>query len=263
MKIFFKILGLVFAVIVAGPMQGAQAGLKFGVAAEAYPPFTSKDASGQWVGWEVDFMKALCADIGESCEITDVAWDGIIPALNAKTFDAILASMAITDKRKQVIDFSNMYYNSASVIVGAKGGAKDITPGALKGKRLGAQVSTTHAAYAAKHFASAGVDLKTYQTQDQANADLAAGRLDFVEADGIAMDAFLTGDSGTCCESLGAVPGDPEIFGQGVGLGLRKQEPDLAGKLNKGIADLAGNGTLDKITAAWKLTGKIILPAKK
>ena len=59
----------------------AYADLKMGVAAEPYAPFTSKDASGAWVGWEVDFMKALCAEIGETCVIEEVAWDGIIPAL--------------------------------------------------------------------------------------------------------------------------------------------------------------------------------------
>ncbi len=251
------------AATVAAPMQNAWADLKFGVAAEPYPPFTSKDPSGQWVGWEVDFMKALCADIAEKCEIKEVAWDGIIPALNAKAFDAVLASMAITDKRKQVIDFSNMYYNSASVLVGAKDAGKDISPAALKGKRLGAQVSTTHATYATKVYGDAGAVVQMYQTQDQANADLAAGRLDYVEADGIALGAFLDSPAGVCCAMLGAVPSAPDVFGQGVGLGLRKGEADLAAKLNKGIADLAANGTLDKITSTWKLTGKIILPAKK
>ena len=78
----------------------AMADLKFGVAAEPYPPFTSKDASGVWVGWEVDFMNAVCAEIGEKCTIEEVAWDGIIPALQAKKFDAIMASMLITEKRK-------------------------------------------------------------------------------------------------------------------------------------------------------------------
>jgi polar amino acid transport system substrate-binding protein len=262
MKLHLPLFALAFAIIAGGPMQSARADLSFGVAAEPYPPFTSKDASGQWVGWEVDFMKALCADIGEKCSIKEVAWDGIIPALNAKTFDVILASMVINDKRKQAIDFSNMYYNSASVIVGAKGAPTDITPAALKGKRLGVQVSSVHAGYADKYYGPAGAEVKTYQTQDQANADLAAGRLDYVEADGVAMDAFLSSDQGACCAILGTVPVDTALSGAGAGLGIRKQEADLVAKLNKGIADLAANGTLDKITATWKLTGKIVLPAK-
>ena len=62
----------------------AYADLKMGVAAEPYAPFTSKDASGVWVGWEVDFMNALCAEIGEKCTIEEVAWDGIIPALTVE-----------------------------------------------------------------------------------------------------------------------------------------------------------------------------------
>ena len=76
----------------------AYADLKFGVAAEPYAPFTSKDASGVWVGWEVDFMNALCAEIGEKCTIEEVAWDGIIPALTSKKFDVIMSSMSVMSR---------------------------------------------------------------------------------------------------------------------------------------------------------------------
>ena len=241
----------------------ALADLKMGVAAEPYPPFTSKDASGKWVGWEVDVMNALCADIGEKCSIEEVAWDGIIPALQAKKFDAIMSSMAINEKRKQTINFSNMYYNSAPVLIGAKNGDKEISPDHLKGKSLGVQVSTIHATYAKKYFEPKGAVLKTYETQDQVNADLAAGRLDYIIADGVSLEDFLKSDQGNCCEMKGAVPYDVDIFGVGVGFGLRKDDAALQAKLNKGIADLAQAGTFAKITETWKLTGKLILPQAK
>ena len=238
----------------------ALADLKMGVAAEPYAPFTSKDASGKWVGWEVDFMNALCADIGEKCSIEEVAWDGIIPALQAKKFDAIMSSMSINVERKKTINFSDMYYNSAPVLMGPKNGDKEISPDHLKGKSLGVQVSTIHAAYAKKYFETKGAVMKTYETQDQVNADLAAGRLDYVIADGVTLEDFLNSDQGGCCEIKGAVPYDVDIFGVGVGLGLRKDDTALQAKLNKGIADLAKAGTFAKITETWKLTGKLILP---
>lgn len=256
---------VLLAAIAAGTMFAAApayADLKMGVAAEPYAPFTSQDASGKWVGWEVDFMEALCAEIKEKCAIEGVAWDGIIPALQAKKFDAIMSSMSITPKRAETINFSNMYYNSAAVLIAPKSDDKDFSPEHLKGKTLGVQVSTTHAAYLAKYYEPKGAVIKTYATQDEANADLAAGRLDYVMADGVALDAFLVSDQGGCCEQKGAVPIDIEILGPGVGFGIRKEDTALLEKVNAGIKALATNGTMEKITETWKLTGKVVLPPK-
>src|SRR3954470_23911022 len=96
------------AVAMLGFTAQAKADIKFGVAAEPYPPFTSKDASGKWVGWEVDLMDAVCKQMNEKCELAEVAWDGIIPALTSKQIDVIWSSMSITAKRKETIDFTNM-----------------------------------------------------------------------------------------------------------------------------------------------------------
>jgi polar amino acid transport system substrate-binding protein len=240
----------------------ALADLKMGVAAEPYAPFTSKNAAGVWEGWEVDFMNALCAQIGEKCAIEEVAWDGIIPALTAKKFDAIMSSMSITPERAKTISFTDMYYNSAAVIIGPKNDDKDFSPEHLSGKNVGVQVSTTHAAYIDKYYASKGAVVKTYATQDEANADLVAGRLDYVMADGVALDAFMASDAGACCETKGAVPIDVEILGPGVGFGIRQEDTALIAKLNDGIKALMASGAMEKITETWKLTGKIVLPPK-
>ena len=80
------------------------------------------------------------------------------------------------EERKKQINFSDMYYNSASVIIGPKGGDHNIAPEAFKGKSIGVQGSTTHANYTEKYFVPAGAEMKTYKGQDEANADLAAGR---------------------------------------------------------------------------------------
>ena len=239
----------------------ARAGLKIGVAAEPYPPFTSKDTTGKWVGWEVDFAAALCAQIKEECEITETAWDGIIPALNAKKIDVILASMSITAKRKETIDFSNTYYSATPLMIGAKDGDVDISPEHLAGKIIGVQAASIHAAYADKYFASVAT-IKEYPTQDEANQDLTAGRIDYVLANGLALDSFLKSDTGGCCEAKGAVPPDATVLGEGVGLGLRKEDTALLAKINAGIGALAAEGTFEKITAQYGLTGQLIVPSK-
>ena len=132
--------------------------VKVGIAAEPYPPFTSPDASGKWVGWEIEFIDAVCAEAKLDCVITPVAWDGIIPALTTKKIDMIMGSMSITDERKKTIDFSDKYYNTPTAIIGAKDQKFGATPDGLKGKVIGVQVSTVHAAYAKKHFTERGRD---------------------------------------------------------------------------------------------------------
>jgi polar amino acid transport system substrate-binding protein len=226
--------------------------VKVGIAAEAYPPFASPDASGKWVGWEVDLIGAVCAAAAMDCEIVPVAWDGIIPSLTSGQIDAIMASMSITEERMQTIDFSNKYYNTPTVIVGPKGMAMTPDAAGLAGKIIGVQVATVHEAYVQKHFAGTAAEIKIYQTQDEANQDLVAGRIDATQADSIALDAFLASAEGAaCCESKGAVADDPAVLGLGVGVGLRKGEDALKAKFNEGIAKVIADGTYDKISAPY------------
>jgi polar amino acid transport system substrate-binding protein len=261
MKFTRRLMMTAAAAMLLGFTAQAQADIKFGVAAEPYPPFESKDASGKWVGWEMDLMNAVCAQIKEKCELVEVAWDGIIPALTSKQIDVIWSSMSITDERKKTIDFTDMYYNTPTVIIGPKDGDKDISPDHLAGKTIGAQVSTTHQNYVQKYFGSKST-VKTYQTQDEANQDLAAGRLDYVQADALALDAFLKTEQGaSCCELKGQVPEDAAILGIGVGGGVRKEDVALKEKLNGAIAGLAKAGEFEKITAKYpELVGKMITP---
>jgi polar amino acid transport system substrate-binding protein len=245
----FKAL-LAAACLMAAPALAQE--VKIGIAAEAYPPFASPDAAGNWVGWEVEIINAVCAAGEMQCVITPVAWDGIIPSLTSGQIDAIMASMSITDERLQTIDFSDKYYNTPTVIVGAKGVEMAPTAEGLAGKIIGVQASTVHAAYVEKYFAGTAAEIKIYQTQDEANSDLAAGRIDATQADSIALDAFLATEAGTaCCESKGAVADDPAILGLGVGAGVRKGDDALREKINGAIAKIIADGTYDKITATY------------
>ena len=244
---------LVLAAVAAVAMGTAAyaAPLKIGVAAEPYPPFTSPNAAGKWVGWEVDFLDAVCKQAALDCVITPTAWDGIIPALTSGQIDVIMSSMSITAERAKTIDFSDHYYNTPAMIVAAKGSGIKATPEGLKGKIIGVQVSTTHEAYTQKYFAPVAAEIKTYQTLDEQNQDLAAGRIDAGMADSIALDAFLSTDAGkACCESEGNVADDPEILGQGVGFGLRKGDP-VKDKLNAAIKAIRADGTYAAITAKY------------
>jgi polar amino acid transport system substrate-binding protein len=236
--------------------------IKFGVAAEPYPPFTSPDASGKWVGWEVDLMDAVCAEMKAKCEIVPVAWDGIIPALQAKKFDVIWSSMSITPERKQQIDFTDKYYQTPAVLIGPKSdttkigivdnpeaaGRKIIDPASVKGKTVGAQIQTIHANYVKKYLTES--DVKLYDTQDNCNADLVAGRIDYVIADSIALDAFLKSDQGKDMEVKATIPSDP-IFGDGVGGGLRKDDTALKEKLNAALKAVHASGKYDEITKKY------------
>lgn len=247
MKNAIKILSSA-AVALTMSMSVASAEIKIGYAAENYPPFTEKGADGKWVGFEVDLQKALCAAMEEECTVVEVAWDGIIPALLAKKIDAIVASMSITDERKKTINFSDKYYNTPAVIVAPKGMAISGDPASVDGKIIGVQVSTIHANYVEKHFPNATI--KSYSTFDEHNQDLVAGRIDAVVADSLAFSDFLASSSGSCCEAKGEL-NDEEVFGPGVGVGVRKEDTALVEKFNAAIKKVREDGTYESIAKEY------------
>ena len=240
--------GLTTAALVAGAATAEE--VKIGIAAEPYPPFASLDASGKWIGWEIDIIEAVCAAAKLDCVITPVAWDGIIPSLTGQQIDAIMASMSITAERMETIDFSDAYYNTPAVIVASKSMDIEATPESLAGKIIGIQASTIHQAYANAYFGDAA-EIRVYQTQDEANQDLVAGRIDATQADSIAMADFVGTDAGACCEIKGPVANDESILGKGVGAGIRKGDGALRESLNAGIAAILADGTHAEITSRY------------
>ncbi|TIU81283.1 MAG: transporter substrate-binding domain-containing protein, partial [Mesorhizobium sp.] len=152
---------------------------------------------------------------------------------------------------EKTIDFSDKYYNTPTAIIGPKDQKFGATPDDLKGKVIGVQVSTVHAVYAKKHFTGAQ-EIKEYQTQDEANNDLAAGRVDAVQADSIALGEFLKSDQGkACCDLKGMVAPDDEVLGPGVGAGIRKEDTALKEKFNAGIKAIRANGKYDEISKKY------------
>ncbi|MCA1490510.1 transporter substrate-binding domain-containing protein [Ensifer sp. NBAIM29] len=247
-----KLLSIVLTgAALAASTLNAGAEVRFGVMNEAYPPFFTKDASGEWVGWEIELMDAVCAEMKEQCSIVDMSWDGLIPGLETKKFDVIWSSMSITDERKKTIDFTDKYYNTPSKLIGAKDAATGATADAVAGKTIGIQVSTIQSEYFSKYFSEKASE-KTYSTLDEAFQDLAAGRVDYVFGDAIPLAEFLKSDFGKdCCADMGDVADDPAILGIGIGGGVRKDDTALRDRLNAAIAAVRASGKYGELSKKY------------
>lgn len=227
----------------------------------AYPPFSEVGPDGKLKGFEIDYALALCAEMKAECVLVQQDFDGLIPALQARKIDAIIASMSITDERKKAIAFSDAYYNTAARFA-AKADAKfDFSPAGLKGKKIGVQRATIHEAFAAATFKQS--EIVRYASQDQAFLDLKSGRIDLTLADIVAIDqGFLGKPEGKGFALVGPAYDDVKYFGTGSGVGLRKaDEKTLGKKFNTAIAALSANGSFKKM--ADKYFPYDISPKKK
>ncbi|MCQ0987923.1 lysine/arginine/ornithine ABC transporter substrate-binding protein [Jiella marina] len=212
----------------------------------AYPPFNYLDASGELKGFDVDIAKALCAEMEVECTFVTQDWDGMIPALQNGNYDAIIASMSITPEREEQIDFTNKYYQTPPAIAVPKDSElTEATEEALSGKTIGAQVSTTHAQAAEAYFPDS--EVRQYPTAEEYKLDIESGRVDAVVDDVVVLNEWLESDAGACCKLLDTLPADPEIYGKGIGIGLRKGSDKLKGMFNDAIAAIREDGTYKEI----------------
>lgn len=217
----------------------------------AYPPFSWVEANGELKGFDIDIANALCDQIGAECTLVTQDWDGIIPALLAKKYDAIIASMSITEERKKKVAFSNKYYNTPARFAQKKGAGISISKAGLSGKSVGVQRATIHDNFITAEFGDS-VTIKRYGTQDEAYLDAVAGRIDLLLADSIAMDdGFLKTDQGAGWEFVGPSYSDPKYFGDGAGVAIRKGDQDLVSLFNKAIAAIRDNCVYQAINAKY------------
>lgn len=215
-----------------------------------YPPFESVNSKGEIVGFEVDYFAALCAKVGVTCVWQNQDWDGIIPSLLTGKYDMIVSGMNITEERKKRVAFSDMYLAVPPVFATQAGTAgNDVSPEALKGKSIGTQSSTVHAAYLDRFYK--GSEIKLYPTQDEPNQDLASGRLDYVVGDGIVEQDFIDKKGNGCCRVVATIKRIPEIHGAGVGAAFRPEDTELRDKFNKAIAELDADGTFKRLEAKY------------
>lgn len=203
----------------------------------AYPPFSSVDKDGNLQGFDIEIAKALCADMGAECQLIKQDWDGIIPALIAKKYDAIIASMSITEERKEKVDFTKPYYKSPARFITKKGSDIEISAAGLKGKSVGVQRGTVSDKFITGTYGE-GVDIKRYGTQEEAYLDLNAGRADLVFADAFVLLEFIGSDNGSAYDFVGGSYTDPKYFGDGIGIAVRKGDSELQTKLNNAIDNI-------------------------
>lgn len=212
----------------------------------AYPPFSQTAADGSIVGFDIDIGQALCAQMGETCALVKVDWDGMIPALIEKKCDAIVASMSATEERKQVIDFSDKYYNVPNRFVGPKDAGLEDTPEGLAGKIVGVQRGTIHQAWMEANYPD--TELRLYGSHDEMVLDLQAGRIDAIMSDQLAESEFLKSPEGAGYGFFGADNHyDPAIHGKGVAVGVRKDDTELRDRFSAAIAAIRADGTYQKI----------------
>jgi len=235
----------------AGPVSGVD-WTKIRIGTEgAYPPFNFVDKNGELMGFDIDIAKALCEEMGVECEFVIQDWDGMIPGLLAKKYDAIIASMSITEERKQKVDFTEKYYLTPARFVTKKDAGIEISKAGLKGKSVGVQRATIHENFLRDNFGDA-VDIKSYATQDEANMDLVAGRVDLVIADAtVLLGGFLETDAGKDYEFVGPGYTDAKWFGDGIGIAIRKEDDDLRKMFNDAIQGIRKNGVYQKINAEY------------
>jgi arginine/ornithine transport system substrate-binding protein len=212
----------------------------------AYPPFSEVGTDGKLKGFDIDIALALCAQIKAECTLVPQEWDGMIPALQARKYDAIIASMAITEERKKSVNFTNKYYNTPARMLARQGAKFEPSPAGMKGRKIGVQRTTSHDRYATQYFKDS--EIVRYAKQDEMMLDLAAGRVDAVLCDSVAADyGFLRTPGGKGFGFIGPIFDDEKIFGIGSGIALRKADTALQTKLNEAIVAIRANGTYKKI----------------
>lgn len=122
---------------------GVMAAEKLRIGTEgAYPPFNLLDADGNAVGFDLDIAHALCEKMKVECSVVLSDWDGIIPALNARKFDFLIASMSITEERKMAVEFTDRYYSNGLQFIAPKNVDFKVDLDSLKGKTVGVQRAT-------------------------------------------------------------------------------------------------------------------------
>ena len=216
----------------------------------ARPPYNYFDGE-TLAGFEIDLGHDLCRRMAVACAFEAQDWDDMIPGLLAHRYDAIMAAMEINDQRSRQIAFSTPYVRMPSAFLVRK--TTDLTsdtPDALAGRRIGVEQGGTHEVFLNKVYPAARI--RRYGSLSDAILDLEAGRVDTVIGDKDAIVTFLkTRRDASCCEILADVPRYKAYFGDGIGIGLRKEDVALRALFDKALAESKADGTFAKISARY------------
>ncbi len=219
--------------------------VRFGIDGN-YPPFAKQGADGKLQGFDVDIAYALCTAMKVTCEIVPQDWDGLIPALNANKFDAILSSMSITDERKKAVDFTNKYYNTPSRMISKAG--TTVNQAAFKGKKIGVLRASTQEKFAKDFWGKSGATMVSYGKAPEGFLDLKSGRIDGMFVDSVVGETdFLKSAQGKGFAFVGAEYSDSKYFGYGAGIAVKKGNKALQDRLNQAIAQIRKDGSYKKV----------------
>lgn len=228
----------------------AQQTLRFGVD-PTFPPFESKASDGSLQGFDIDLGNAICAQAKVSCKWVQIGFDGSIPALQAKKFDAILSAMSMTEKRREQVAFSDMLYVTPSALITPADSALTDDIATLRGKNIGVAQGTIQETYAQTYWAPKGVSVVSYPNQMEIYPDLVAGRLDGTLANAVSADqGFLNTAEGKKYVNKVTLT-DKAVLGNGVGIGLRKDDVTNLKLINAALAELHRNGTYDRLAQKY------------
>jgi cystine transport system substrate-binding protein len=221
-----------------------QAGvLKIGIEG-TYPPFGYRGTNNQLDGFDVDVARALAARLGVKPEFVTTEWSGIIAGLQAGKFDVIVNQVAVTDQRKQVLDFSKPYVYSAAQLIQRKNDKREFKSlDDLKGKKLGVSLGSNYNELAKS---VPGIDVKTYPGAPEYLRDLASDRLDAALNDRL-MLSYLIKTSNLPLRTGAIVPGG----GTEVAIPFRKNNPKFATAIDKALDDMRKDGSLAKLSMKW------------
>jgi len=246
-KFVLTALGIALAACSAGAVAKDWKTIRVGVD-PSYPPFESKAPDGKLIGFDIDLGNALCAKIQAKCVWVEQDFDGMIPALKARKFDAIISSLSMTDQRREQINFSDTLFNAPIRLIARTGSSLGPTPELLKGKRVGVQQGTTAETYAKAYWQNSGINVVPYQNQDQVYADLLTGRLDATLQDEVqASIGFLKSPRSKGYSFAGAEINDKKTIGEGTGIGLRREDTDLKLRFNQALSQLHSDGEFEAL----------------
>ncbi len=224
--------------------------LRIGVQNER-PPFSFSDDDGELQGFDVEIAWALCAALKSKCQLLPLEFTALVPGLEEGRIDAAVASMSITEERLRRVDFTDKYYQASNRFVARRGSVSDITPSGLAGKTIGVKRGTIHDRYLSDHFAGTAA-IRRYGYSDEIFIDLALGRLDLAFADNITLtESFLKTDLGAEFDFVGPAFSDPQWFGRGEGIAVRKGNADLLAQLNQALRQIRADGTYEEIRTKY------------
>ena len=236
---------LIAIAALAAPAAAQQGGkLRVGVEG-SYPPFSMLSPDGKLGGFDIDVANAVCAKLKLECVMVQQEWDGMIPALNAKKFDVIVASMSITEERKKAVDFSDSYYDVPSRWVAKQGAFTDASAASLKGKRILVLRNSPRAKYVQDNYKDSEVVL--VGKEPDIYMELANGRGDIgFGSSVVSSEAFLKKPEGKGYAQVGDVV-RLDAGGGGVGIAMRKDDGALRDKINAALKEIRTDGTYKRL----------------